>query len=218
MSQKNLLNLYRTPALSSYKEDNLIKIFREKVSPDIDNIETEFCFNIEASAPLTDKELNILRWLLSETFEPENFSSESFLTQNPPSPPFEKGGWEGFIVEVGPRMNFTTAWSSNAVSICHTCGLTKIKRIERSRRYKLISNFKFQFSNFNFLELIHDRMTECQYQEPLKTFETGIKPEPVYTIPLLEEGKEALAEINQKMGLGLDEWDIDYYYNLFVNE
>ena len=73
MSKENLLNLYRRPALSSYKEDNLIKIVREKISPDIDTIETEFCFNIEASEPLTDNEINILRWLLSETFEPENF-------------------------------------------------------------------------------------------------------------------------------------------------
>ena len=220
MSKKNLLNLYRRPALSSYKEDNLVKIFREKVSPDIDTIETEFCFNIDVSEPLTDKELNILRWLLSETFEHENFSDESFLTQNPPSPPFEKGGREGFIIEVGPRMNFTTAWSTNVVSVCHACGLTKIKRIERSRRY-LIRSQKSEVRSQNlseFLSLVHDRMTECQYQEPLKTFETGIKPETVYTIPLLEEGKSALAKVNQKMGLGLDEWDIDYYYNLFVNE
>ena len=220
MSKKNLLNLYRRPALSSYKEDNLVKIFREKVSPDTDTIETEFCFNIDVSEPLTDKELNILRWLLSETFEHENFSDESFLTQNPPSPPFEKGGREGFIIEVGPRMNFTTAWSTNVVSVCHACGLTKIKRIERSRRY-LIRSQKSEVRSQNlseFLSLVHDRMTECQYQEPLKTFETGIKPETVYTIPLLEEGKSALAKVNQKMGLGLDEWDIDYYYNLFVNE
>ena len=220
MSKKNLLNLYRRPALSSYKEDNLVKIFREKVIPDTDTIETEFCFNIDVSEPLTDKELNTLRWLLSETFEPENFSSQSFLTQNPPSPPFEKGGREGFIIEVGPRMNFTTAWSTNVVSVCHACGLTKIKRIERSRRY-LIRSQKSEVRSQNlseFLSLVHDRMTECQYQEPLKTFETGIKPETVYTIPLLEEGKSALAKVNQKMGLGLDEWDIDYYYNLFVNE
>jgi len=220
VSKKNLLNLYRRPALSSYKEDNLVKIFREKVIPDTDTIETEFCFNIDVSEPLTDKELNTLRWLLSETFEPENFSSQSFLTQNPPSPPFEKGGREGFIIEVGPRMNFTTAWSTNVVSVCHACGLTKIKRIERSRRY-LIRSQKSEVRSQNlseFLSLVHDRMTECQYQEPLKTFETGIKPETVYTIPLLEEGKSALAKVNQKMGLGLDEWDIDYYYNLFVNE
>ncbi len=229
MSQKNLLNLYRRPALSSHKEDNLIKIVREKVSPDIDNIETEFCFNIEASAPLTDKELNILRWLLSETFEPENFSDESFLTRH------SSLITRHCLLEVGPRMNFTTAWSTNVVSVCHACGLTKVKRIERSRRYKLIvSSKEYAVSSKDkiinkesaycllptayFLDLIHDRMTECQYQEPFKTFEPGIKPEPVYTVPLLEEGKEALAKINQKTGLGLDEWDIDYYYNLFVNE
>ena len=221
MTKNSLLHFYRTPALLENKRNQLLKTVREKLSPDIDTIETEFCFNIDVSEPLTDKELNILRWLLSETFEHENFSDESFLTQNPPSPPFEKGGREGFIIEVGPRMNFTTAWSTNVVSVCHACGLTKIKRIERSRRYKLIFKTGFQPSAFSlqpFLELIHDRMTECQYQESLKTFEPGIKPEPVYTVPLLEKGKKALAEINQKTGLGLDEWDIEYYYNLFVND
>src|SRR3989304_1660736 len=220
-SYNMLLHFYRKPALLLEKKDNLVSLVKRTISPDIIDIKTEYCFNIDAGDALTQEELEILRWLLSETFEPENFSDESFLTQNPPSPPFEKGGREGFIIEVGPRMNFTTAWSTNVVSVCHACGLTKIKRIERSRRYKLIFKTGFQPSAFSlqpFLELIHDRMTECQYQESLKTFEPGIKPEPVYTVPLLEKGKKALAEINQKTGLGLDEWDIEYYYNLFVND
>jgi phosphoribosylformylglycinamidine synthase len=223
VSQKNLLNLYRRPALSSYKEDNLLKIAKERISPDIDSIETEFCFNIEASEPLTDGEFNILKWLLSETFEPENFSSKSFLTRH------SSLVTRHCLLEVGPRMNFTTAWSTNAVSICYACGIAKINRIERSKRYKLTFSQQSTVSSqqsTKFLELIHDRMTECQYPEPLKTFEpvlsgvegTGVKPEPVYTIPLLEEGKSALAKVNQKMGLGLDDWDIEYYYNLFVND
>ncbi|MEW6161845.1 MAG: phosphoribosylformylglycinamidine synthase [Nitrospirota bacterium] len=122
------------------------------------------------------------------------------------------------MLEVGPRMNFTTAWSTNAVSVCHACGLTKITRIERSRRYKLtgISNFESRISNL--LDLIHDRMTECLYLEPLTTFETGIKPESVYIVPLIEKGKDVLRKINIDMGLGLDDRDIDYYYNLFVND
>jgi len=61
-------------------------------------------------------------------------------------------------------------------------------------------------------------MTECQYPEQLSTFETGMKPEPVNEIPLIEQGKEALEKINREMGLGLDDWDVDYYYNLFVND
>jgi len=107
----------------------------------------------------------------------------------------------------------------------HACGLKKITRIERSRRYKLLTG---QQSIVNtsitndlmtkFLGLIHDRMTECLYPKPLTTFETGIKPEPVFLVPLIEEGKEALKKINITIGLGLDDWDIDYYYNLFVND
>ncbi|MEW6215018.1 MAG: phosphoribosylformylglycinamidine synthase, partial [Nitrospirota bacterium] len=217
----SLLHLYRRPALSLAKKNELLSIVRQNVSSEIRDIETEYCFNIETTAPLTDEELNMLRWLLAETFEPENFASESFLTnpsESPHTPLWKRGAEGGILVEVGPRMNFTTAWSTNAVSICHACGLTKITRIEQSRRYKLtgISNFEFRISNF--INLIHDRMTECPYPERLTTFETGIEPEPVYIVPLIERGKEALMKINTDMGLGLDDWDIDYYYNLFVND
>ena len=44
------------------------------------------------------------------------------------------------VVEVGPRMSFSTAWSANAVSICHSCGLTNVTRMEQSRRYLLKSS------------------------------------------------------------------------------
>ena len=118
-------------------------------------------------------------------------------------------------------MNFSTAWSTNAVSICHACGLTNIRRIERSRRYLLAGAAK-AFSDSGrlkaFLDLVHDRMTECAYPGPLTSFDTGIVPEPPRVVPLIEEGKAALIEINRAMGLGLDDWDIDYYYNLFVND
>ncbi|CAM8988504.1 unnamed protein product [Rhodiola kirilowii] len=38
------------------------------------------------------------------------------------------------LVEAGPRLSFTTAWSSNAVSICQACGLSEVTRLESSRR------------------------------------------------------------------------------------
>ena len=234
----SLLHLYRRPALSLAKKNELLSIVKQKVSPDVKDIKTEYCFNIETVAPLTNEELDILRWLLAETFEIENFSEESFLLKGippptHPSPSRGEGEGGGEILEVGPRMNFTTAWSTNVVSVCHACGLTKISRIERSRRYKIIfsqqSNTLLQPNNppvpplskgdkGGFLELIRDRMTECSYPEPLTTFETGIKPEPVYIVPLIEEGKAALRKMDIEMGLGLDDWDIDYYSNLFVND
>ncbi len=201
-----LIHLYRKPALNEYEILSLIRRITHKISAEILNIKTEFCFNIELEGSLDDRQMNVLTWLLAETFEPQGLSENSFL--NPA---------EGLILEFGPRMNFATSWSTNAVSICHACGLTQIKRIERSRRYQLISPQPLDNIS-SLLPIFHDRMTECQYSERLKTFKTNIIPKEVRIIPLMEKGKLALIEINQELGLGLDEWDIDYYYNLFALE
>jgi phosphoribosylformylglycinamidine synthase len=226
------------PALPPAKKNALLLITRQNIHSEVEDIQTEYCFNVETTAPLSEEETVILRWLLSETFEPDNFSDRSFFGSHPPaSYPAEKG-ISGPVVEVGPRLNFMTAWSTNAVSVCHACGLRKIIRIERSRRYKLIlrervqgfegprgqvdKSFLLESSNpkilESFLSLIHDRMTECPYPDMLTSFETGMKPEPVSVVPLIENGRDALQKMNAEMGLGLDEWDIDYYYNLFVRE
>lgn len=210
---KELIHLFRSPALSEYKRSLLFKELKRHI-PEITDIDSEYCFNIESLEELNAHEMELLRWLLSETFEPEKFSDKSFLSPSD----------RAIIIEVGPRMNFTTAWSTNAVSICHSCGLKKIKRIERSRRYKIIvsdaSRIEDIYSSIinEHFQPFYDRMTECLYPEPLKTFETGIRPMPVRIVPLLEEGRSALIRINEEMGLGLDDWDIDYYYNLFVHD
>lgn len=210
-----LFHLYRTPALSAYQTADLLTTAQHKVNRSITGVETEFCFNIAATEPLSADEMRLLRWLLAETFEPEKFSNKTFFSPN------TKLQTPSLILEVGPRMNFSTAWSTNAVSVCHACGLSMITRIERSRRYLLLLDDPSAMSNELmpvFLSLVHDRMTECPYPKPLKTFETGVKPEPVRMIPLMEQGRSALESINREMGLGLDDWDLDYYTNLFVRD
>ena len=159
----------------------------------------EYCFNVEASAPLSPGELSILRQLLADGFISETLSTKPFLSD----------GDE--VIEVGPRMNFATAYSTNMVAICHTCGLDKIVRIERSRRYRLPQGADKE----QFVREHHDRMTECLYEEPLESFESGILPEPVFEIPLLEKGPQVLLDIP---GLAMDEWDRNFYYDYFVNQ
>ncbi len=171
----SLLHFYRFPGLSDAASGALLQTMRDHVSEVITGIESEFCFNVEARSALDPSELGTLTWLLRETFEPDRFGEESFL------------GGEGVVLEVGPRMNFTTAWSTNAVSVCHACGLGKIARIERSRRYQLHTSSPLSDQQISaFLAEVHDRMTECPYPEPLTTFETGIEPEPVVEIRLIE--------------------------------
>src|SRR5512133_2076188 len=106
----------------------------------------EYCFNVETSAPLNPDQLAILRQLLAQGFVEESLSAK---------PAIHDGGR---VVELGPRMNFATAYSTNIVAICQSCGLEKVTRIERSRRYHMPSGVK----KGKFIQEHHDRMTECE--------------------------------------------------------
>lgn len=165
----------------------------------------ECCFNIEASKPLSSGELLVLRQILAEGFLPESISEKSLL-----------GAAKGKIIEGGPRLNFATAFSTNAAGICFVSGLKNIARIEQSRRYLVPANIS-ESDEERFISRHWDLMTECRYEKTLESFETGIKPKKVFAIPLLEEGIHALLKVNVDMGLGMDDWDVEFYYKLFVD-
>ncbi|KUF90791.1 Necrosis inducing protein NPP1 type [Phytophthora nicotianae] len=116
-------------------------------------------------------------------------------------------------------MNFSTAWSSNAVAICQACGISAIKRIERATRYLV----RYTATKPEAVEALKqallrhecDRMTQQVYEEPLTSFWHGKTVQPVRKIPIMERGIDALKEINEEIGLGFDDWDLQYYLNLF---
>ena len=190
---------------SPTQQHTLLQLSQQHVSAHIHDIETEYCFNVQTDSPLSADQQNRLIYLLSETFEADRFAEQSFLTG------------PGTILEVGPRMNFSTAWSTNATAICHACGITQISRIERSRRYLITPALSLEQQNI-FLSLVHDRMTECLYPCPLTSFDSDAKPEPVSEIPLIEGGRRALEKINRTMGLAFDDWDLNYYTDLFLDD
>ncbi|WP_419174702.1 phosphoribosylformylglycinamidine synthase [Desulfosediminicola sp.] len=155
-----------------------------------------YCFNIESSRELTDEEVLRVRLILADGFLAETVSTSPVLAGDR-------------VVELGPRMNFATAWSSNMVSICRATGLDIITRVERSRRYIVPEGQDIQ----QFIDANHDRMTECHYPEPLASFETGVDPEQVYDVDLISEGPDGLLNIP---GISMDEWDRNLYYDYFV--
>ncbi|KAH7528903.1 probable phosphoribosylformylglycinamidine synthase, chloroplastic/mitochondrial [Ziziphus jujuba] len=208
-----VIHFYRVPLIQESAISDLVKSVQTKISNQIVGLKTEQCFNIGLYSKLSSEKISVLKWLLQETYEPENLGVESFL---------EKKRMEGLsmvIIEVGPRLSFSTAWSSNAVSICRACGLTEVTRLERSRRYLLYSKGPLQEHQINeFAALVHDRMTECVYTQKLTSFETHVVPEEVRYIPVMENGRKALEEINREMGLAFDEQDLQYYTRLFQEE
>lgn len=159
---------------------------------------TEYCFNVALSEALTQQELHCLRLILADGFLEETVTDMPSLM-------------DSRVVEVGPRLNFATAWSSNLVSICQATGLNKIVRVERSRRYLVPAGEEMDA----FVARSHDRMTECRYLEPLTTFETGVVPEAVYEVDLMSKGPDGLIDIP---GISMDEFDRKLYHDYFVNQ
>ncbi|KAL9676468.1 hypothetical protein QQ045_004682 [Rhodiola kirilowii] len=212
-----VIHFFRVPLIQESATAELLMQAQTKISSLIVGLKTEQCFNIGLRSRLPNEKLSVLRWLLQETYEPDNLGTTSF---------FEKEVGENSsagLVEVGPRLSFTTAWSSNAVSICQACGLSEVTRLERSRRYLLYvkggRRSALQDQQISeFAAMVHDRMTECVYNQKLTSFETSAVPDEVRFVPVMEKGRRALEEINQEMGLAFDEQDLEFYTRLFRDE
>lgn len=202
-----VIQLYRYPGLAPAAATTLLHKVQHKVTDAITSIDGELCFNIGLAAPLDTNEADKMAWLLRETFEPEQLTNVSI---------FDGSEATQTVVEVGPRTNFSTAWSTNATSICRSVGLDKVARLEPSRRYLLTSTRALTAEEkAAFAALVHDRMTEQVYSQPAQTFKVDAVPAPVFTVPVMEKGRAALEDINSEMGLAFDEWDLDYYTKLF---
>lgn len=122
------------------------------------------------------------------------------------------------VIEVGPRLAFSTAWSSNSLSMLQACGVNCVTRMEQSRRYKFTFASECESKLKEIAEILYDRMTECVYSEPLRTFCTDLSPEPVQIVPVMAEGRKALERINATRGLGFDDWDLNFYTSAFRDQ
>ena len=191
-------------------------------APEIVAIETESCFNVRVDTEdgsLDGASTERLEWLLRETFEPDGLRLERSAFDGDNGAAAVGPGClaaAAVVVEFGPRMTFTSAFSSNATSICAACGLPSISRLERSRRYRV--SFSATPSDAVVAKIkgmLHDRMTEEEYPEPITTFESGATVKPVVTVPIMAEGRDALVRINDERGLGFDDFDLDFYTDMF---
>ena len=202
------------------------------VSEHLTQIEVEYCYNVLLlpAVTLTAEQTKRLEWLLAETFEPRLLQKQShFSVKN------DEDTEKTMIIEYGPRMTFTSAFSSNATSICQACDIP-VTRLELSKRYQLhlctasstptttssttIVDESTKLLKDSVLKIIHstlhDRMTQQVYDTPLVSFDSGVdKAQPTKIIPIMEQGRVALEQINQEMGLGFDNFDLNYYTELF---
>jgi phosphoribosylformylglycinamidine synthase len=159
----------------------------------------EECYNIETSAPLTAEQLRKLELILADGFIIESVKEKTEIRDT------------ANLVELGPRMNFSTPESTNLVTECHACGIPQITRIEKTRRHVL----KEGKDRERFIAENHDKMTECSYSQQLVSFDSGLKPEPVWNVPMTKEGPDSLLKV---AGLPFDAFDRKRYFDYFVGK
>lgn len=216
---ENILRFYSFPGLSSGRHDvTLSKLKSASSRLEVTELSTEICFNVSVQGNdcLDSSELKNLLWLLTSSFDEENVRRTSFLDESTVT-----DGCNKVLIEIGPRLNFSTAWSTNAVSICRSIGLERIDRIERSCRYLIKVRPKDDSLHITkdeenaFAAKLHDRMTECRYERPLTSFKINVQAEQCYEVDVMDEGRTALEKVNRDLGLAFDDWDLDYYTKLF---
>lgn len=210
-SKAAIYRLYRTPGCTSAKKNEIFNKLKQKCDL-VESLVTEICFHVEVTSPLSKSQEEVLKWVLHDPLNPENLYEKEQL----------KKGKTDVLIEVGPRFNFSTSNSTNAVSICQSLGLNQVCRLEVSRKYLLtfIKEVSMQVES-DLASLLYDRMTECRYTPeniPKNSFnEKLVKKEDLREIDILGKGINALKEIDEELGLAFDEADLKYYTNLFKN-
>ena len=117
---------------------------------------------------------------------------------------------------VVPRLGTISPWSTKATDISQHCGLTDIRRIERSILYRL--QVPAQGLNSSEIDkispLLHDRMIEAVFQNvsQLESIFTQSSPTELKNINMLEVGKSALEKANNELGLALAADEIEYLF------
>ena len=117
-------------------------------------------------------------------------------------------------VIVAPRAGTISPWSTKATDIAHLCGLTGVVQIERGVEFAVSGSdidAGFEWTDA-MLDVLHDRMTEAVYAraDELEALFRHDTPAPLSRIELGDDGKAALAEANERMGLALSEDEIAY--------
>lgn len=211
MAEHSITRLYKKPGCTPAKNAEILGKLRSS-SPDLQKLTTELCYHIETTTPLIKKDKELLKWVLQDQFYPENLTEETSLVEDTSN---------DILIEAGPRFNFSTSNSTNAVSICRNLGLKQVVRVEVSRRYLLEFANKPSADVEKIASLLYDRMTECRYTTdniPKKSFnEKLIKKENIKEINVMKKGENAIKELDDELGLAFDEADYKYYNNLFKN-
>ena len=191
-----MLTLRGAPALSGFRIEKLLSTLQTAGLP-VSHLSTQFMHFVDVSDDLDAQAHELLANLL--TYGPQ-------MTQ-------QDAAGELFLVT--PRPGTLSPWSSKATDIARNTGLTQIKRIERGCAFYVVTTSALSEPQKQLAAaLLHDRMTESVFYEleQASALFVQTEPAPLQTVDVLsdENGRAALEQANQRLGLALAEDEIDY--------
>lgn len=194
-----MMILRGSPALSAFRIQKLFSDFQQDALP-VKGIYAEFIHVVDLEKELSAEKKETLEKIL--TYGP------SMEARNP----------EGTLFVVAPRPGTISPWSSKATDIAHICGLAEVKRIERAVAYYIDFNGGVTAEVSQKVKAaIHDRMTQKVFAsfDQLGVLFMHEEPKKLVEIPILTEGRDALARADKEMGLALSEPEKDYLISSF---
>lgn len=220
----NRLKVYKNNKKTQQHSHNVIRKLNDKLintkSTDtrVVSLDYEECYEISLSKEMQPDNKEQILWLLKETYDNDIFHSTTFPDDEQTSP-------SQLLVQVSPRTNFQTSFSTNAMNIINNSLVTTpCSDVKKVRRYSIQTNNPLSNIDVGIIQsCLYDRMVEGIGDDNNITENTGTRCigdvySDVYEIPLMEGGTCELIKASVEMNLGFDAWDVDYYYNLFVNK
>ncbi len=132
-----------------------------------------------------------------------------------------EGPQHGPALLVVPRLGTISPWASKATEIARHCG-AEVRRIERGVEFRLqLARRAAAPDAQQLLELgrhLHDRMTESVLlsRADARRLFVDLPPQPLRSVDVLGQGRDALARANVEQGLALSEQEIDYLLQAFA--
>ena len=206
-----MLILRGAPALSTFRREKLLTRLQQSVSG-LTALSAHYVHFIQLREPLSADEQTVLNALL--TYGPRTAEDEEGAISGPRSADETAISGQEFVVV--PRPGTISPWSSKATDIALNAGLSKVSRIERGISYVIEGVIDAAAHPFIKAQL-HDRMVEAVLDDVANAsvLFSQREPEPQKSVDILGQGRSALEEANEQLGLALAEDEIDYLVESF---
>ena len=190
----SILELAGQSALSTFRLRKLL-VRLQQIDARVSGLRARFTYFVSVNEAPTREQRQHLDVLLLSNDEIEVFPDSAQL------------------IYTSPRPGTISPWSSKATDIARACRLDSVVRIERGVCYAVECKDPLSATErFRLGRSLFDRMTECQFASGSEASVLFAEhpPAALATIPLLEDGTDALFRANSELGLALSDDEIEY--------